>query len=148
MGHADLSNLSEFFVKRLYAKGKLSVADCVEAMKKKRVKLQASEGAYEDHHMLCLGLEQFLQFLIEFNPPKPVLDRLANHENEATDGIYGPVVKPDKLSKRQEAVLRLWLLEGLDEPDDYEILDSIEWRFAPGWRNVYPHIPMLGRVTN
>lgn len=32
MGHANVSNLSQFFVRRLYAKGTLSISECVEAM--------------------------------------------------------------------------------------------------------------------
>ncbi len=51
MGHANLSNLSEFFIKRLYAKGVLSIHDCVVAMQAKGVKLHASEGDYEDDYM-------------------------------------------------------------------------------------------------
>jgi hypothetical protein len=32
MGHANLRNIGEFFIHRLYAKGTLSVCECVQAM--------------------------------------------------------------------------------------------------------------------
>jgi hypothetical protein len=148
MGHANLSNISEFFIKRLYAKGRLSVAQCVAAMRKKKVMLQASEGAYEDYHMLCLGVEQVIQFLDEFNPAPSVLDRLSDIDDGPVDGIYGPVIVPVSLTPEQSMMLSGMRERDLDDPDQYEIFDSIEWKFAPGWRNVYPDIPMLGCVTN
>ena len=68
MGHANVSNLSDFFIRRLYAGGTLSVAECVQALRAKGEALHASEGDYEDDAMLAMGLEQIVHYLSCQNP--------------------------------------------------------------------------------
>lgn len=141
MGHANVSNISEFFVKRLYAKGSLSMKECVEAMKTAGVTLRASEGEYEDEDMLALGLEQVVDFLRTAQQP-----------------YDSPVIAPDPktTSDTQRKILVKWYIEGLDEaitdydhPDsEYRILDDIRWIFAPGWRKRYKEVPILSHISN
>lgn len=140
MGHAHVGNLSRFFIRRLYAKGKLSIAACVEAMVLRGEKLHAGEGAYEDAAMLAQGVEDIVWFLIGLydgvTPPQP-----------------HAVIEPVELDDTQHAILDKWI-KGLfweheDAFDDLVILDSIQWRFAPGWRVKYhkggmPYLQMTG----
>jgi hypothetical protein len=44
MGHANLNNISDFFIRRLYAKGTLSIRACVEGLIARGETLHASEG--------------------------------------------------------------------------------------------------------
>jgi len=147
MGHANLSNLSDFFVKRLFAKGKLSINDCVQAMLKKGETYNASECAYEEESMLSMGTEEAVSFLREFDAPpgNTVLDKMVS----AVDGKFtGPIIVPVSLSAEQRRILVMWPEGEVTEPEEYEALDSIQWKYAPGWRNKYPEIPRLGRVTH
>jgi hypothetical protein len=68
MGHANLNNLSTFFVRRLYALGQLSIHDCVQAMLKAGEELRASEGSYEDEGMLCMGMLDIIHYLTRIDP--------------------------------------------------------------------------------
>lgn len=147
MGHANLSNLSEFFIRRLFAKGKLSVKECSDAMMRAGVTLNASEGRYEDPYMLRLGLEDVLRFMLD---PKGMGYRLQRGQPP------GPIIVPAALTKQQGELLKVWEQgdhSDWDSGDDgnggeYGEFDAIEWRFAPGWRKLYPKIPKLGNVTH
>ncbi len=68
MGHANLSNISTFFVRRLYAKGRLSIDACVEAMLKKGVEVRASEGGYKDEGMLKMAMVDVTHYLTRPDP--------------------------------------------------------------------------------
>lgn len=110
--------------------------------------LQASEGAYEGEEgrpMICMGLEEVAGFLLaehRFTPrSKPM-----------------PVIEAVDMTEEQEKIFHEWKdpngdIMNWDCGDDgnggeYGILDSIKFRFAPGWRKRYPEIPVLGNVTN
>lgn len=70
MGHANLTNISTFFVRRLYAKGRLSIFQCTEALIKAKEALHASEGQYEDEDMLRMGLADVVHYLTRTNPTR------------------------------------------------------------------------------
>ena len=144
MGHANLSNLSEFFIRRLYAKGKLSVQEATDAAIAKNEKLSASEGDYEDSYMVSFGFEQIVEFLLE-----PV--HKINRKSKPSSVIE--VCDYDSLTEEQQRVFDLWMknsdeIMNWDSEKEYQILDSIRFKFADGWRKVYPDIPMLSYVTN
>lgn len=63
MGHANLTNLSELFINRLYAKGRLTIGDAIAAAVKRGETLHASEGEYEEEEMLGLGFMDVIAFL-------------------------------------------------------------------------------------
>ena len=156
MGHANISNLSDFFIRRLFAKGKLSIHDCVQAMLKKKVTYNASEGTYEGEDMLSMGTDEAVRFLVDYDAPpgETVLDKLVS----AVGGKFtGPIIIPAAdLTAEQQRVLQEWGTDSMAEWDcgddgsggEYGALDSIPWKFAPGWRNKYPEIPRLGSVTH
>lgn len=133
MGHANVSNLSNFFLRKLYKKGKLSIRDCVDLMLDQGIKLQASEGEYEDKEMLEYGVEQVVNHLLEYPIPLP------------------PVINPVHLSKEQGDLLSEWLTDGEgDEWDqkEYNLLHSIVWKFNKGWRKQYSQIIPLTHISN
>ena len=70
MGHARVDNISHFFVKRLYAKGKLSIHDCTQALVKAGETVHASEGEYEEDYMLSMMLSQYIHYLTRKDPTK------------------------------------------------------------------------------
>lgn len=137
MGHADLSNICTFFVRRLYAKGRLSIKECVEGLQKAGEAVHASEGLYEDECMLAFSTEWCVRFLAgcqghSYKPPQ-------------MDEVIVPILETEE----QREVIDSWRIEG--EPDDEEkirILDGIQWRFGPGWRKKYKDVPILSYVSN
>jgi hypothetical protein len=147
MGHANLANLSDFFVRRLFAKGKLTVKECSDAMVKAGVTYNASEGQYDEPYMLRMGLEDILRFMID---PEDMGYRFRKGQPETA------IIEPVRLTKRQKELLRQWKHCDSDEWDsgdngdggEYGEFDVIEWKFAPGWRKLYPEIPKLGNVTH
>jgi hypothetical protein len=68
MGHANVANLSRFFLRRMYAKGSLSIAECAQALAKSGEKMHASEGDYEDDFMLAMGVVQIIHYLTRKRP--------------------------------------------------------------------------------
>lgn len=165
MGHAYLENISTFFVKRLYAKGRLSVRDCADALQKAGEQLQAAEGKYDEPYMLRMGLEDVVRFLSNAHPLPDIVDRIAELGKPAKKGKRKrkktddetPVIEPVDLTAEQRRILRQWERNEIDDWDcgddgdtgEYGIFDSIEWRFGPGWRERYPEgIPTLDHVEH
>jgi hypothetical protein len=70
VGHANLSNLSNFFINRLYAKGSLSISECIEALQAAGETLHASEGEYDEDSMLAMGLIDIVHYLTLVGPSK------------------------------------------------------------------------------
>lgn len=144
MGHANLDNLSTFFVKRLYAKGKLTVKECVEGLMLKGETLHASEGEYDDDAMLSYGVEQVVRHLLDYR------------ENEGSRGSKdSPVIEPaTQLNEEQTRILSEWRTKGegsnwsADEGGEFTVLDSIPWKFTKGWRARYKEVEPLTHVTN
>lgn len=133
MGHANLDNMSRLFVRQLYAKGSLTIRQAVEVAVKRGETVHASEGELSDESMVAMGLEQVVHFLQQ-------------------EGV----IQCFDLTDQQQKILEQWQdgdITNWDCGDDgrsgeYGMLDSIQWRYAPGWRKRYPNIPLLGNVTN
>lgn len=144
MGHAHLDNLLNFFIRRLYAKGKLSIAEAQIAASKAGETLHASEGEHSEDYMIRMGLEDVVSFLSAEQGSRWAPDR------------PGPVIEPVSLTEEQRRILVEWKTDVMDwdcgedgNGSQYGILDSIEWKFAKGWRKRYPKgIPQIGTVTH
>ena len=136
MGHANVRNLSDFFVRRLYAKGKLSLKEVAEAAAKAGVKLHASEGLNEEPEALAIGFEAVIEFL---------------HQPECSccESPDGPIIVPAyPLTEAQD---KSWNDVRWEDPmllKGWRTSDTIQWKFAPGWRKRYPNIPKLGYMSN
>lgn len=144
MGHANLTNLSTVFSRRLYAKGKVCIADVADFAQAKGEKVHASEGEYSDAYMIAYSLEEIAGFWLEPH-------RLSHRSKEEQ-----PIVEVVDLTPEQEKVYKQWLdgdTVNWDSGDDgrggeYGIFDSILWRYTTVWRKKYPEIPLLEHFTN
>ena len=127
------------FIRRLYAKGNLSIRDAYKAAAKE----VAEERNHPDMDYLechCSApMELAVAHLLEEPETRRVGPGVAFPE--------GPILVPLEMSSEQEKVLAQWKAEGHSWPacayDEGEclILDTILWKFGPGWRKLYPEIP-------
>ena len=150
MGHAYLQNISEFFLRRLYAVGSMSIEDCTIALMKAGETLHASEGEYEDAEMLKMGLLDLIIFLRRghrFTRFSLESFTTAALSNEKSLKAY---IIPAKLTPRQKENL-LDYDEGKSrdwEEIDWCEFEHIKWKYAPGWRAKYQKIPRLDHVEH
>lgn len=146
MGHGYPGNLSRFFVRRLYAKGKLSIKEATEAAIKAGEKAEAGEGDYEGPEMVSHFFELIISFLRCHRGPRT---------EKYPQGEADPVIVPvEPLTEAQSAALAEFDSDdygGFGSYDDPETVafDSIRWKYAPGWRAKYPDdLPCLDYVVN
>lgn len=143
MGHANLSNISRFFIRRLYAKGTLSMGECVTAMEKAGEQVHASEGCYSETYMLAAMLNQVVNWMYHHRwPPVVAMKR--------PDAVQYPIVIPVLDTSEKERLFEQWVGQEDEDWDEeeYSAFDQIGWRFGEGWRKLYPQIPILAEVTN
>jgi hypothetical protein len=152
MGHAYLSNISEFFLRRLYAVGSMSIEDCTVSLQKAGETLHASEGEYEDVDMLKMGLTDLIIFLRCGH--KFSRFTLENFTRAAVSGEtkLKAYIIPAELTPRQKENL-LQYDEGGDvwatwDEADWCEFEHIKWKYAPGWRMKYKKIPRLNHVEH
>lgn len=143
MGHGYPENLSKFFIRRLYAKGKLSIREATAAAIAAGEKAEASEGAYDQAEMISLFFEIIISALRNHRGPR---------EAHYPAGRADPVIVPAFLTSNQKQLLQKYdaeelYLDGYDDPET-KLFDSIKWKFAPGWRAKYPDIPHLTSIEN
>jgi len=158
MGHANLTNISEFLARRLYAKGKLSIREMIDALKRAGEQIHASEGSYDEYYMLAMGVVDVICYWY-LHHDQPTLARRHRTHN--------PVIEPVGMTPEQQKVFDTWLndeddcifTDGLevevDEDQPYPdvggrigIFESIRWKYATIWRKSYPEIPLLSNVTH
>jgi len=177
MGHANVSNLYNLFIRRVYAAGRLSIAEAVELAIEKEEWFHASEGDYEDRSMLAMGFEHVISELRRSTNPvlvpwvlsitqRCVLRKWGTREWDDSPDVYTKrqqealLVAADTLETvelkdlaadlRRRAAIPTWEDGGDDLlTGDLGILCSIKWKFAPGWRKEYPHgIPPVSYFEN
>lgn len=123
MGHANVKNLSKFFVEQIHARGAVSLRQAIRGAVAHKLTLNASEGPYDDEMMVGMGLEFVAAWMYE------------------DQGIIEP---SHPLSPSQQRVLHAWKTNApIEGEESYRALDSIPWRFTREWASRYPHIPLL-----
>jgi hypothetical protein len=146
MGHANVSNLSEFFIRRLYAKGTLSIAQCVEALLAKGEKLHASEGDYEEDYMLGMGLLDVIHYLTRTDP--------SQHGYSGPQG-GGPWIEPVLTAwwggKQSVTPLTRRMLDEIEQGSNDELTvhsaaDRLEEEGFPEWAARLRALPNQRRV--
>lgn len=168
MGHANVSNLSKFFIRRLYAKGQLSIERCVIALLAKGEVLHASEGNYDEPEMLAYALEEIVNYYVKESWIQPVLympdpideesrmmlEIVENNEDDL-DQLSITADKFEELKDdvnanylRQMRVWKIWQKNFLDDSADILVFDSIPWQFKMGVRKRYREIPLLSNISN
>src|SRR3954449_5567073 len=80
MGNAYLSNISNFFVRQLYARGKVSIDQCARAMLAKGETLHASHGGSGDGGTLRFRLQAVIASL--------------QHPQAYGYQLAGPIIEP------------------------------------------------------
>lgn len=129
MGHMYPKNLSKFMIKRLYARGKVTLKELVEGATKAGEQVSCAEGKYDDDYMLSQAFEVLLGFHMKAERHRGLL--------------FPEQVEPARpLTEEQERVLNLFISgelydQDFDDSDDWRILDDIPWRFAKGARKLY-----------
>jgi hypothetical protein len=53
------------------------------------------------------------------------------------EGDYLGCIEPHIKNAEEKIVLGMWLDEKIDSDDDWEVFDSIEWRFTPTGQDMY-----------
>ena len=158
MGHANLSNLSTFLTRYLYAKGTITVGEAVANFRKRFPEdgVRASEGVYTEPYMIS----EFMWIVIGMwtGRDKGWTGQVPTADNPV-------VVVADDLTPEQQKVwddwrnvdweaMEKWLDVPFEDPTcGYQILDSVPLKFGPGWRSKYSKdscgdIPQCGNFTN
>ena len=152
MGHMYLSNISEFFLKRLYAKGSLSITDTVIALKAAGETVHTANGEYEDAEDYQMAMVDLILYLRQGHKVHEF--SLENFTRAALgkEKKLKAFIIPTDLTDRQRKNLveyddggDVW--ENWDEADWCEF-EHIKWKYAPGWRMKYQKIPRLNQVTH
>lgn len=133
MGHASVTNLSQLFIRHLYAKGEISINDIIEFAKKKGETVHASEGNHDDEGTLGMVFEEIAWHLLQ------------NHQWSPVDEPC-PVIEP--ADSEHHSIYRKWVWQEEMTGEEIKLIDALKWRFAPGWRKRYPNIPILRTVEN
>jgi hypothetical protein len=138
MGHANLRNLSEFFINRLYAKGNVSINDCIQAMQKHGVALQASEAAYDVDAMLGMGLQDVIHYLALENPQEhgysgPGREGVGPWIEPVLDVWLGSATQARRLSSTARALLKQCVKTPEDETQHRATADKLEEEGFTDW---------------
>ena len=124
MGHASLGNLRKVFTRRIFAKGRVSVAECIKIAQNTGETVHASEGDYEDEGTVGAMFGEVVGYYHRLK-----------------------VVEPVSLTEKQKPVYDEFA--GVDGVIyEWEIFDTISWKFAKGWRKKYSEIEVLDCFTN
>lgn len=138
MGHANFENLNNIFVKKIYAKGKVSVAECIEYCKRNNEVVHASEGEYNDEYMLSFAFDEIVLF----------------HGLPWSENGHRPNIEPIIENEKQKAMMEHFKKEGFSGLEDYDNdakeFNKIQWRFTKGARTLYlkKQLPVLSSFEN
>ena len=129
----------ELFTRRLFAKGTLSIRDAYQVAARKMAEERDDPDLNGLEAECSLPMARAVAHLLEEKETRRVKAGVAFPE--------GPILVPAHLSLGQERVLAEWMGpdgEGWEcayDEGEYLVLDTIEWKFGPGWRSLYPEIP-------
>lgn len=138
MGHAYVKNLSDILIKRIYAKGKVSIQELVDHCVEHKIPLSASEGDYFEDYMLFYGFEELILF----------------HGTPYCGNKYRPNIEPLPETDKEKEIVKNFMKNGLsnlsENVDDTKIFGQIKWRFTQGTRKMYldKTIPVIHNLEN
>lgn len=130
MGHANLENISKFFINTLKVQRTLSIKDCTNRLVEAGEVVHASEGEYDEPYMLVMALEEVVEhFAMGCNPP-----------------VIEAVPTDDPAWHLYEA----WMNDNIEDwdLDEFDLFDSIKWRLTPSWENRLGEVGHLRHVGN
>jgi hypothetical protein len=134
MGKAYPTNIYHGFTRRLYAKGRLSIADSQVALSRAGEAVHAACGTHTEPYMLRM-----------------VLLAVVNYLHRSWQEAPGTKIEPVDMSDEQKRVYHEWLFDDVDHWDsgddgnggEYGIFDSIQWKYSKGVRRTYASLPVL-----
>ena len=133
MGHMYPKKECEAFLKRLYAKGALSMRDMCEYFLKHNFMVSCAgsrgKGGEEDYYIYEMAMMAIVDWL-----RKPWVE------------CRGVQIVTKEMTPPQSRALDAWLVYDTidwDSEKDMEDLFSIKWKYAPTWRKKYKEIPVL-----
>lgn len=124
MGHFHSANLSSMAVKLMYAKGSVSIDQCVKVAQERGEVVHASEGTYDEKYMLQNGFESIFWIWYD-NHCLEVAEPTTAKQEAIQAWISGDIWDNDHWDENGEST------------GDLKIVDSIAWKFAKGWRKNY-----------
>jgi hypothetical protein len=134
MGHANIRNLNDIFIKRIFAKGKTSIQECIAVSKQRNEYFKASEGEYTDDGMLSLGYEEVVLF----------------HGRPWCENKHRPNIEAIPENDKQQKIIESFNQDGLSYIEDLDEFTKILWKFTQGTRAMYLNktIPAVSRFEN
>ena len=125
MGHAHIRNLNDILIKRIFAKGKASIKECINYCIVHKIPLHASECDYFDGYMLSMGFEEVVLF----------------HAHPWNENKHRPTIEPIAETEEQKKIIEHFNKDGLSGLEEYNIktekFDEIQWKFTKGSRTMY-----------
>tara|TARA_B100000085_G_scaffold279161_2_gene302049 strand:+ start:350 stop:802 length:453 start_codon:yes stop_codon:yes gene_type:complete len=149
MGHFNSTNLQKLFLKRLYAKGKLSITDMVWHCKEKEITAEGNElpegRSFSDY---------FDDYWYHYDMIlEEVIFVWLGESWKQCEGIQlVPILEDPAEVKIWEMYNSKGTYDYIDIFNDastmeYIILHNIRWKFAKSWRKKYKEIPLLGHFS-
>jgi len=124
MGHAYVKNLSEILMKRIYAKGKVSIRELVDYCVEHKIALHASERDYFDEYMLAYGFEELVLF----------------HARKWCENKHRPNIEAIPETDKEKELVKEFMENGIsniDNEEDTKTFLNIKWKFTQGTRKMY-----------
>lgn len=124
MGHAYVKNLSDILIKRIYAKGKVTIQELVDYCVKNKIALHASERDYFEEYMLAYGFEELVRF----------------HAQKWCENKYRPNIEAIPETDKEKEIAKEFMENGLsniDNEEDTKTFLNIKWKFTQGTRKMY-----------
>lgn len=141
--------LHEMFLRRLYAKGKLSINDMVLHMKKNLIPY--SRGLDPWYSGGALNPDEFAQWWEHnWHLYHIILEELCfSWWLRSYKQNPGQQIVPVFRNKEEETLFLDFEAGHLDFSyvEETEAFDNIQWKFAPGWRKRYKEIPVLEYIN-
>ncbi len=108
MGHARITNISQFSSRFIRRPEGATVKEIVDELEAKKQAVHASEGLYYERYMLSMTSESYVSWLLE-----------------------NKLIEPKDLTEEQKKILAQWTSSSNEifnwDIKEYDILDSIRW---------------------
>lgn len=132
MGHMYPKDLSEMLIKRIYAKGKATVRECIDAAKKRKMEVSCAEGGYTEDYMFEMAFEYLVSYHVDKGYLEPVL------QTKTQGMLWKWWLETDEYSSAVHTADHLFeKLSDKARERRLAILYSIPLRFAKGARGKY-----------
>lgn len=132
MGHMHPKELSKLLIRRVFAKGKATIAECIEQAQREKLTVSCGEGQLEDQYMYEMAFE----FLICHHLLEKQLEPV--YPDKRSERLWGRWLNDDSFSSPIHTADGLWE-DASDKARErlQKIVYSVPVRFAKGARARY-----------